>query len=385
MIGNFMTQLAILWLIYRLTDSALLLGIAGFLSQLPVFALAPISGVLADRYNRQHLMLVLQLLGMVISISLTVFTFLSWTNFWVLLGLGMVLGVLKGLDVPIRHAFVIDVVNLEAVNSAISLNYAFLHTARLLGPGIGGILIATAGAGFCFLFDSISYIAVILALLAMRLTIAPSESVAVTPWQKLREGFQYAYQVVPIRAILVLLATVSLVNMSYPTLLPIVSVESLQGGADTLGFLTAAGAMGSVFASLYVGWRKDVLGLDRLIALCPVLLAIGILIFSLSSVLCLSLLVMVMVGWSSTLQVAASNTVLQFIVEDSKRGRVMSFYTMCFMGMAPFGNLLAGSLAAAIGVTNTLIIGSGVCLLGTWVFIQQLPIIAKAIQVKTNT
>jgi MFS family permease len=385
MIGNFMTQLAVLWLIYRLTDSALLLGIAGFLSQLPVFALAPISGVLADRYNRHHLMLLLQILGMAISISLTGLTFLHWTNFWVLLVLGMVLGVLKGLDVPIRHAFVTDVVNLEAVNSAISLNYAFLHTARLLGPGMGGILIANAGAGFCFLFDSLSYIAVIVALLAMRLAIKPSESKTVNPLQKLKEGFQYAYQAVPIRAILLLLATVSLVNMSYPTLLPIVSVEVLRGGADTLGFLTAAGAMGSVFASLYVGLRKEVLGLDRLIALCPVLFAIGIVVFSFSTFLGLSLLTMVLVGWSSTLQVAASNTVLQFIVEDSKRGRVMSFYTMCFMGMAPFGNLVMGSLAQAIGVTNTLIVGGGVCLLGTAVFMQQLPIIAKSIQVKANT
>lgn len=384
MIGSFMTQLAILWLIYRLTDSALWLGIAGFLSQLPVFALAPIAGVLADRYNRQHLMLLLQILGITLSIILTVLTFLHWTNFWVLLVLGMILGVLKGLDVPIRHAFVIDVVSLEEVNSAISLNYAFLHTARLLGPGIGGVLIATAGAGFCFLFDSISYIAAILALLTMQLTIKPAEPTTIHPVKKLQEGFQYAYQVVPIRAILLLLATISLINMSYSTLLPIVAVQNLHGGAEILGFLTAAGALGSILASLYVGFRKEVTGLDRLIAFCPILFAIGIIVFSLSSVFWLSLLVMVLMGWSSTVQVAASNTVLQFIVEDSKRGRVMSFYTMCFMGMSPFGNLIIGSLAQAIGVTNTLIVGGGVCLLGTFVFLQQLPIVTRFIRVKTT-
>lgn len=172
--------------------------------------------------------------------------------------------------------------------------------------------------------------------------------------------------------------------MSYPTLLPIVSVEILRGGAETLGFLTAAGAMGSVFASLYVAFRKNISGLDRLIAVCPMLLAIAIIVFSLSTVFWVSLLSMLVVGWSSTLQVAASNTVLQYIVEDSKRGRVMSFYTMCFMGMAPFGNLLAGSLAEAIGTTNTLIAGGGVCLVGAVVFMQQLSIIAQSIQVKTN-
>jgi MFS family permease len=376
MTGNFMTQVAILWLIYRLTDSALLLGLAGFLGQLPVFLLAPVSGVLADRYNRRHLMLLLQFIGISISISLTVLTFLGWATLWVLLSLGMLSGMLKGLDVPIRHAFVSDMVSQEEMSSAISLNYAFLNSARLIDPAIGGILIATVGAGFCFLYDSLSYVAAILAIAAMQIAIKPVEPRASHPLKKLKEGFRYAYQVLPIRALLLLLALVSLVNMSYTTLLPIFAVKTLAAGAETLGFLTASAAMGSVFACLYLSVRRGISGLDTWIAICPTTMGIGFIVFALSHVFWVSMLALILVGWSSTFQVAASNTVLQFIVEESKRGRVMSFYTMCFMGMAPFGNLLLGSLAHAIGVSNTLILGGGLCLLGSLWFVRQLPKLA---------
>ncbi|MEE3718555.1 MFS transporter [Tumidithrix elongata RA019] len=381
MTGSFMTQVAILWLIYKATDSALLLGISGFLGQLPVFLLAPVSGILADRYNRKHLMILLQVLGISISIALMIVSFLGWANFWVLLSLGTLSGVLKGLDVPIRHAFVTDIVNREEMNSAISLNYAFLNTARLLGPAMGGIAIAKVGAGFCFLYDSVSYIAVLVALFAMQIAPRKVESHGKHPWHNLKEGFKYAYAVLPIRTLLLLLALASLLNMSYATLLPIFSVEVFQGDAATMGFLTAASALGAVFACLYLSFRKGIQGLHKLIAFCPASLGVAMIIFSYSHMFWLSVAALTLVGFSSTLQVAASNTVIQHGVEESKRGRVMSFYTMCFMGMSPFGNLILGSSAHAIGAQNTLAIGGMVCIVGSLLFVKFLPAIAQWVQV----
>ncbi|MCG6136527.1 MAG: MFS transporter [Nostoc sp. LLA-1] len=384
MTGNFMTQVAVLWLIYQLTDSALLLGLTGFLGQLPVFLLAPVSGILADRYNRYHLLFLFQAVGICVSVTLTIITFLGLANIWTLLILSMFLGLLKGLDVPVRHAFVTDLVSREVMGNAIALNAAFLNTARLIGPALGGILIAYLGAGFCFLYDSVSYIASTLALLAMHITPRKLEIQTSNPWQKLKEGFQYGYHFLPVRSILLLLALASLVSMSYTTLLPIFAVEILRGGPETLGFLTAAAACGSVFACVYLSFRQRVLGLERLIAFCPAVMGIGFIFFSLSHVFWVSQLALVLVGWSSTLQVAASNTVLQFIVEDSKRGRVMSFYAMSFMGMAPFGNLLLGTSAHYLNAPNTLILGGVVCILGSVLFLQQLPQMAKLIHLGTQ-
>lgn len=380
MTGNFMTQVAVLWLIYHLTDSALLLGISGFLGQLPVFVLAPIAGLLADRYNRHRLMMLLQIFGVSISIVLTVLTFLNWINFWVLLSLAMVSGVLKGLDVPIRHAFVTDMVSREEMSSAISLNYAFLNSARFFGPALGGIAIATIGAGYCFLYDSLSYIAMIVALSLMKVASNAQPGQKNHPWKKLQEGFRYAYDSLPIRALLLLLAMASLLSMSYPTLLPIFTVEQLQGGAEILGFLSASAGFGSVLACIYLSLRRDVAGLDKLIAVCPATMGISIILFSFSHVFWLSVLALVLAGCSSTLQVAASNTIMQAIVDNTKRGRVMSFYTMCFMGMAPFGNLLLGSVAQAIGAPNTLKIAGSMCILGSLLFIRKLPTISQRIQ-----
>jgi MFS family permease len=301
-------------------------------------------------------------------------------NFGVLLALAMASGVLKGLDVPIRHAFVIDVVSREEMSSAISLNYAFLNFARFMGPAVGGIAIATVGAGYCFLYDSLSYVAVIMALFWMQITTTAQPETQSHPWKKLQEGFHYAYSSLPIRALLLLLAMASLLSMSYPTLLPIFAVNQLQGGAEILGFLSASAAFGSVLACIYLSLRRDTTGLDHLIALCPATMGISIIVFSSSHLFWLSVLALVIAGGSSTFQVVASNTVMQAIVDNSKRGRIMSFYTMCFMGMAPFGNLLLGSSAQAIGAPNTLKIAGSLCILGSLLFIRELPQISQRIQ-----
>ena len=249
---------------------------------------------------------------------------------------------------------------------------------------MGGILIAKFGAGYCFLYDSLSYFVAIWAISAMRITPRKVEIHKSNTWQKLEEGFRYAYYFLPVRYILLLLALTSLVGMSYTTLLPIFAVEVLRGDSETLGFLSAAAAMGAVSACVFLSFRQKVAGLERLIAFYPAIMGLGFIFFSLSQAFWISLLALILVGWSSTLQVAASNTVLQFIVEDSKRGRVMSFYAMCFMGMSPFGNLLAGTSAHYLTAPTTLIMGGVVCIVGCLMFTQQLPQMVKLIHLGTK-
>ncbi|MBD2097003.1 MFS transporter [Trichocoleus sp. FACHB-591] len=379
--GTFMTQVAVPWVIYDLTHSAWLLGLTGFLGFLPTLILTPFSGVLSDRWSRRSLLLLAQFMGIAVSFALTILTFLKLASFESLLMLSILAGVVKGLDMPVRHAFVVEMVNeREDLSNAIALNSAMLSSSRLIGPAIGGILLATVGAGYCFLYDSLSYVAAILALWAMRLTPQPIEAQTSNNWQRLKEGFRYVYTFLPIRSILLLLTVQGLFGIAYMALLPIFAADILQGGPETMGFLTAAGAIGSVFACVYLSLRRGTEGLERLIALCPAVIGLGLIAFSQSRVVWISLLLLVLVGSSSTLQVASSNTVIQSLVEDSKRGRVMSFYALSLVGMLPLSNLLAGSLAQAIGAPSTLVVCGSICILGSLWFSQQLPAVSRWIQ-----
>lgn len=374
MIGTFMTQIATVWIIYDLTHSALLLGLTGFLGQLPTFLLAPFSGVLADRWHRHRLLIWVQIFGLIISALLTLLTHFDHLSIVALISLSTLSGIMRGLDVPVRQAFVIEMVDRrEDLTSAIALNSALINGARLVGPAIAGVLIATIGAGSCFLLDTLSYSVVIVALLMMRIKPQKLDAPTANAWQRLKEGWNYAYHFLPIRSLLLLLALTSLMGLSYLTLLPIFAVEILGGGSETLGFLTAASGIGAFTAGVYLSSRHTVLGLGKLIALCPALLGMSLIAFSQSRILWISLLLMSIAGFSSILQAASTNTVIQTIVDDSKRGRVMSFYAMSFMGMAPFGHFLAGSLANAIGAPNTIIFGGCGCIISSLVFTRQLP------------
>ncbi len=282
---------------------------------------------------------------------------------------------------PVRHAFVIEMVNSrEDLGNAIALNSAMLSTARLVGPALGGILLATVGAGYCFLYDSFSYVAAIAALFAMQIMPKPIEPQTSSTWQRLQEGFSYIYNFAPIRSILLLLAMQGVFGIAYLTLLPIFAVDILHGGPETMGFLSAAGAVGAVLACVYLSLRRSVLGLERIIALCPVVIGLGLVAFSQSRLFPLSIALLVLVGIGSTLQIACSNTVIQTIVEDSKRGRVMSFYALSLVGMMPLSNLLAGTLGHYIGAQNTLIFCGMVCILGATWFVGQLPLVTQWIQ-----
>lgn len=374
LIGTWMTQIATIWLVYHLTNSAWWLGVVGFSSQIPSFILAPFGGILVDRWNRHRILLITQTLAMIQSLALAVLALTGVIQIWHLIVLSIVQGFITAFDSPARQAFVTEMVERkEDLGNAIALNSSVFNGARLVGPAIGGLVIASLGAGICFLIDGLSYIAVIAGLLAMRLK--PREIAVQTTniWQRLKEGFIYAFGFPPIRAILLLVAMFSFMGMPYTTFVPIFATDILDGGSETLGFLMAASGVGALIGGIYLSSRQSVIGLGKIIAFSPALLGIGLIIFSHSHLLWLSLLMMLIVGCGSILQIASSNIVLQTLVEEDKRGRLMSLYTMAFLGILPFGNLAAGALASKIGAPNTIMIGACFCILGSLIFATQLP------------
>ena len=371
MIGTFMTQVAIAWLIYDFTHSALLLGVAGFLGQFPTFVLAPFSGVLADRWNRHHILIAVQLIGTVVSLILTVLYVLGQLNPVLLIILSTLIGLLRGLDVPVRQAFVIEMLeSQDDLVNAIALNASLINGARLIGPAIAGVMIAAVGAGSCFLIDTVSYGIVMVMLLMMQIQpkVRPASSGRI--WKNLEEGFRYVCQFSVIRSILLLLALMSFMGMPYLTLLPVFAVEVFGGNAVTLGFLTAASGFGAFLAGIYLSTRTSIAGLDQLIARSPAVLGSSLILFAICKLFWISLLLMAIAGFSSILQAASSNTLIQTIVDDNKRGRVMSFYAMCFMGTIPFGSFFAGISANQIGASSTIAIGGAACVLGSLAFIR---------------
>ncbi|TFI53245.1 MFS transporter [Mastigocladus laminosus UU774] len=374
LIGTWMTQTATIWLVYSLTQSPLMLGLVGFSSQIPSFILAPFGGVFVDRVSRHRTLIGTQILAMIQSLALAILALTGVIHIWHIIVLSLFQGIISAFDAPARQAFVVDLVERkEDLANAIAINSTMFNGARLVGPAIGGLLVAGVGTAYCFLIDGLSYIAVIIALLAMR--IKPQKTVAsmMNPLQQIKEGFLYAFGFPPIRALLLLSALVSFFGLQYTVLVPVFAEKILRGNAETLGFLMAASGVGALSGGIYLASRKTILGLGRLIAVGPAILGVGLIAFSLSRFLPLSLFTMLFVGLGTIFQVAAGNTVLQTIVEDEKRGRVMSLLTMSFLGTIPFGNLLGGALANHIGATNTLIIDGVVCILGSIYFSRLLP------------
>ncbi|NWG04900.1 MAG: MFS transporter [Syntrophaceae bacterium] len=374
LIGTWMQQIAINWLVYRLTDSALLLGVVGFASRIPTFLFASLAGVLADRWNRHRVIVITQTLSMFQAMILATLVLTGTIAVWHIIFLSLFLGLINALDIPTRQSFVVDMIERkEDLGNAIALNSSIVNGARLIGPSVAGMLIATLGEGMCFLLNGLSFIAVILALLAMKITPKKREAKSAEVFRGLKEGFSYAFGFAPIRAVLLLLALVSLMGMPFTVLMPIFAEKILQGGPKALGFLLGATGVGAITGSIYLASRKSVLGLGRIIVITSCLFGIGLIGFSLSRLFWLSLFTMFLTGFGMMVQMASSNTVLQTIVEEDKRGRIMSFYTMAFMGMVPFGSLLAGSLADNIGAPNTVMLGGITCILGSVIFAKKLP------------
>jgi len=377
-----MTRIATSWLVYRLTSSALLLGVVGFAGQIPSFLLAPFAGVLVDRWNRHRLLVVTQVLALLQSLAMALLTLTGRIRMSHIIMLSIFQGLINAFDMPARQAFVVEMVDTrDDLANAIALNSSMVNAARLLGPSIGGVVIAAVGEGWCFMIDAISYLAVIGSLLAMsiprRIVKAAGNA---NMFQQLREGWTYVVRFAPIRSILLLLALVSLVGMPYTVLMPIFANAVLHGGPNTLGLLMAASGVGALLGAMFLAARRSVLGLGKFIPLMAGVFGAGLIAFSFSRVLWLSLALMVVTGLGFMVQMAASNTVLQTIVDEDKRGRVMSFYTMAFMGTAPFGSLLAGEVAERIGAPHTLLLGGIGCILGALWFARSLPALRRDVR-----
>lgn len=374
LVGTWMQQVAMSWLVYRLTNSVFLLGIVGFSGQIPTFLLAPFAGVISDRHNRHRVLIVTQTLAMLQALILSALVLSNRITVWQIVALSIFLGLVNSFDIPIRQAFTVEMIEeREDLGNAIALNSSMVNAARLLGPSLAGVIIAALGEGICFLLNAVSYTAVIGSLLAMKITprkIRPSDTHVL---HGLKEGFVYAFNFKPIRFILILLALVSLMGVPYQVLMPVFARDIFHGGPKTLGFLMAMSGVGALTGAIYLAARKSVIGLGKIIPLASGLFGLGVIAFALSGALWFSMVVICVSGFAMMVQMAASNTVLQTIVEEDKRGRIMSLFTMAFMGMVPFGNLLAGSLAGKIGAPNTLLLGGTCCIIGALMFIRKLP------------
>ena len=377
--GTWMQMVASSWLVYRLTDSPFLLGVVGFLNNLPSLFLAPFAGVYADRLNRRRMLIIIQTLAMVQALVFAVLTLTNVITVWHIVALSLFLGVINAFDMPIRQSFMIEMIDRkEDLSNAIALNSSMVNASRLVGPSMAGILIAAAGEGICFLLNSLSYIAVIISLLAMRITPVKRENGKEPVLQGLKEGFGYAFSFPPIRSVLLLLALVNIVGMPYTILMPIFARDILKGGPQTLGFLMAAMGVGALSGALYLAGRRSVRGLGRMAPLSAGIFGLGLAMFALSREFWLSAVLMLVTGVGMIVQFASSNTVLQTIADEGMRGRVMSMYTMAFRGVAPFGNLMAGSLAGVIGAPHTLLLGGVSCMIGAFAFAKYVPRLRKS-------
>lgn len=378
LIGTWMTQTASLWLIYRLSSSAFLLGVIGFASQAPVAFLSPLGGVLADRFDRLTLLKFTQILSALQSFAMAGLAYYKIMNESWLIGLSLVQGIINGIDMPVRQALVLSfVAKREHVGNAIALNSAVFNLARLIGPALAGFVIVYIGAAGCYGVDGISYFAVIVSLFFMRID-APPPRERRHPLTEMREGFNYAWGFHPIRAILVTSGLISFVGFSYAVLTPLFAKDVFHGDARTLGYLMSATGIGALVAGGYLSTRTKIHGIGNVIALGGMIMGIGLMAFACSRWLPLSLLFLMITGCGAVLMMAGSNTVLQSIVEEDKRGRVMALFTMAVMGSMPFGNLLIGWIAHVINAQVAICISGAVSFLVAVVFFRQLPKIREA-------
>ena len=381
LVGTWMQQVALSWMVYRLTNSVFLLGVMGFVTQIPTFILTPIAGVIADRYPRHRILVITQVLAMLQALILAVLVVTGAITIWHIFVLGIFIGLVNAFDIPIRQAFTVEMIEgREDLGNAIALNSSMFNFARLLGPAIAGILISLIGEGGCFLLNAVSYLAVIISLLAMRIIPRRIEFKNVPVFSELKDGLKYAFGFKPIKHILLLLALVSLTGVPYQLLMPVFARDIFHGGPRTLGFLVAMSGLGAFSGTIYLAAKKTVIGLGRNIVQATALFGLGIISLSLSRVFWLSLLFTFIAGFGIMVQMAASNTILQTIVDEDKRGRLMSLYTMAFMGTAPLGSLWAGSLASHIGAPYALLIGGFCCIISAFIFARQLPALREKIR-----
>ncbi len=373
--GTWMQSAAQAWLVSQLTDSALLLGLVAFAGQIPVFLLAPLGGSTADRMSRRRILLSVQLVGMVLAFALAALTLSGQVQVWHIFIFAALSGVTGAFDIPARQVFVVELVGKEDLLNAIALNSSVFNIARILGPTLAGVIVATAGEGWCFFANGMSYLAVITGLLAMRIAPRASTAHRGSVLAQITEGFCFIGGNRPIRALLLLLGLSSLMGMPFTVLMPVFAEQILHTGAQGLGILMAASGIGALAGALSLAARRGVQGLGRWVAIASFGFGISLILFSLSRSFWLSAALFIPVGLFMLVQMAASNTLIQVMVPDRLRGRVMAVYSMMFMGMTPLGALLAGALAHPWGAPLTVAAGGMACIAGAVLFAQRLPIL----------
>ncbi len=374
LIGTWMTRLATTWLVYQLTHSALLLGIVSFAGQILSFVLGPIAGVWVEHLNRRKLLVYTQAMAAVQSLALAALTLTHVITLWEIIALSALQGIINALDMPARQSFLVQMVeDRKDLSNAIAMNSSMANGGRLVGPALAGLVIAGYGAGGCFLIDGLSYFAVIASLLLMHIQPLEIHRSTLNMFAQMREGWEYVRNFRPIRSILLLFALISLMGYSWSVLLPIFAAQVLHGGARTLGWLMTSAGCGAMGSAVSLAFRKSVIGLPRMLQIATMMLGSALILFGLSHTLWLSLALMVFVGFGMLQAASISNTIIQSLVTEDKRARVMSYYTMAFFGAAPFGSLLAGVLAHRIGAPHTVMI-TGACCIVCWVwFTLELP------------
>jgi len=377
LIGTWMTRLATGWLVYRLTGSALLLGVVGFAGQIAAFALAPVAGVWVERVDRRKMLVWTQAAGSIQSLALAALTLAHVITIGEIIALAALQGLINAFDMPGRQAFLVQMVEDRSdLGNAIAINSSMVNAARLIGPAIAGLVIAAVGEGWCFLIDGVSYLAVIASLLAMRIRPLDIRRHASGMLAQMREGWDYVTTFRPVRTVLLLLVLMSLMGWPYTVLLPVFAGQVLHGGPNTLGWLTGASGIGALISAISLALRKSVAGLARMLQVASAMLGCALVLFGLSHTLWLSLVLMVFAGFGMIQMASVTNTIVQTLVPEDKRARAMSYYAMAFFGAAPFGSLLSGALAHRFGAPHTVILTGAFCIAGSLWFTVELPKIA---------
>ncbi len=378
--GNWIQNIALGWLVYRLTDSALLLGVVGFAGQIPSLLLTPLAGVYADRVDRRKVLVVTQTISMLIALTVAALIFTEKIQIWHIILSASLNGISIAFDTPFRHAFLVNMVTDRTdLQNAIALNSTLFNTARFAGPPLGGLLIAISGEGVCFMINGLSYLAVIASLLAMQVKPGIVHVKHTSVFSDLISGLRYAYKVLPIRFLLIMVITTSLFGLPFQVFMPVFAREVLHGDSQTLGYLIGAIGAGALTGAVYLATRKSLNGIPMIIFISATMFSIGLMAFSVSTGLLISIALLIVTGFGMVVEFASSNTLLQSMVDDQMRGRIVALYSMSFMGFTPLGSLLMGSLAEVAGVQVTAFAAGACCLLAAILFYKKLPEIKKAV------
>jgi MFS family permease len=381
LIGTWMQRITMPWLVYHMTGSAFQLGLVSFAGQIPTFILSPLAGAVTDKFPKYRILLVTQIISLIQAMILAILALTGTIHIWHIVVLSIILGCVNAFDVPSRHSLVIEMVEKkEDLGNAIALNSMMFNGARLIGPSIAGIMLATAGEGVCFLINAISYIFVIVSLTMMTINKQGKTVSNGNLFEEMKEGLNYTFGFKPIRHIIILLAVVNLLGASYQVLMPVFAKDILGGGSGIYGFLMGAAGLGALAGATYLASKETVIKLGRIIPAASAMFGLGLVAMSFSRHLSAALVFIAIAGLGLMLHTASSNTILQTITDDDKRGRVMSFYTLAIMGTAPFGSLLAGSLAKLLGTPVTVFIGGLSCIAGALVFYRRLPELKKTVR-----